>query len=134
MQLRLLTHKLRRIATSAVISVLAVGSTITTSNQPSDARQNKFFCTQEKGVPVTKVRTSRGNETFIRWVVTDFKKFPPAQRCQIVSARFQRYYDNGSLFINSRDNFNNYPVLCITNRKGAPCTADNIFSHPQTRN
>ncbi|QLE56227.1 COP23 domain-containing protein [Nostoc sp. TCL26-01] len=123
MQLKLLSHRFTSVATSVAISALAV----TTTNQPSAARENKFFCKQENGVPVTKVRTSRGNETFIRWVVKDFKKFPPAQRCRIVSARFQRFYDNGSLFITSRDNFNNHPVLCITNRKGASCTADNIL-------
>lgn len=127
MQPRLLNHRLLGVAKSAVIAALAVGISLTTSHQPSDARQNKFFCSQEGGVPVTKIRTSRGNETFIRWVVKDFKNFPPTKRCQIVSARFQRYYDNGSLFITSRDNFNNYPVLCVTNRKGAPCTVDNIL-------
>lgn len=127
MQLKILAHRLSGIATSAVISALSLGIVSITSNHPSDASTNKFFCSQEGGVPITKVRTPRGNETFIRWVVKDFKKFSPAQRCKIVSARFQRYYDNGSLFITSRDNFNNYPVLCITNRKGASCTSDNIL-------
>ncbi|MEH1919357.1 COP23 domain-containing protein [Nostoc sp.] len=126
MQLRLFAHILPRVATGSVISALAL-AVATTSNQPSYAEGNKFFCTHEGNVPVTKVRTSRGNETFIRWVVKDFKKFPPAQRCKIVSARFQRYYDNGSLFITSRNNFNNYSVLCIANRKGAPCTSENIL-------
>jgi hypothetical protein len=97
------------------------------ANQPSYAENNKFFCTQENGVPVTKVRTSRGNETFIRWTVQDFKKFPPLTRCRAVSARFQRYYDNGQIFITSRDNFQGYPVLCIANRKGTPCTKENIL-------
>jgi hypothetical protein len=121
MQLRLFAQVL-----SGVAFALAVFAT-TTSNQPSYAESEKFFCTQEKGVPVTKVRTSRGNETFIRWVVKDFKKFPPQQRCNIVTKRFQRYYDNGALFITSRDNVNGYPVLCISDRKNAPCTTDNIL-------
>jgi hypothetical protein len=97
------------------------------ANQPSYADNNKFFCTQESGVPLTKVRTSRGNETFIRWTVQDFKKFPPLKRCQAVTARFQRYYDNGQFFITSRDNFQGYPVLCIANRKGTPCTSENLL-------
>jgi len=126
MQLRLFAQILPGVATA--FGTLVVGAiATTTSNQPSYAGNNKFFCTQEDGIPVTKVRSSRGNETFIRWVVTDFKKFPASQRCKIVSARFQRYYDNGSLFITSRDNFNGYPVLCIANRKGIPCTSENIL-------
>jgi hypothetical protein len=127
MQLRLFAHILSGVATASVISALALAVAAIASNQPSYAVRNKFFCDLEGDTPVTKVRTSRGNETFIRWVVRDFKNFPPAQRCKVVSARFQRYYDNGSLLITSRDNFNNYPVLCIVNRKGAPCTAQNIL-------
>ncbi|MBH8573744.1 COP23 domain-containing protein [Nostocaceae cyanobacterium CENA369] len=127
MQLRLFAHILTGVATASVISALALAVATIASNEPSYALRNKFFCDQEDGIPVTKVRTSRGNETFIRWVVQDFKNFPPANRCQIVSAKFQRYYDNGSLLITSRDNFNNYPVLCIVNRKGAPCTSQNVL-------
>lgn len=127
MQLRSFAQILAGVTTAFGTLVVGAIATITTSNQPSYAGNNKFFCTQEGGVPVTKVRTSRGNETFLRWVVTDFKKFPPSQRCQIVSAKFQRYYDNGSVFITSRDNFNGYPVLCIANRKATPCTSENIL-------
>ncbi|MDF5725267.1 MAG: COP23 domain-containing protein [Rhizonema sp. PD37] len=125
MRLRLFAQILPGVVTASVISALAIATT--TSNLPSYAKGNKFSCTQDKGVPVTMVHTSLGNEAFIRWVVTDFKKFPPIKRCQIVSSRFQRYYDNGDLFITSRDNFDGYPVLCISNRKGDACTSDNIL-------
>jgi hypothetical protein len=121
MQLRLFAQILPGVALALVLIAT------TASSQPSYAESNKFFCAEEKGVPVTKVRTSRGNETFIRWVVKDFKKFPPQQRCTIVTKRFQRYYDNGALFITSRNNVNGYPVLCISDRKNAPCTTDNIL-------
>ncbi|MDZ7965261.1 MAG: COP23 domain-containing protein [Nostoc sp. DedSLP03] len=127
MQLRLFARVLPGVATASVISALALAVATTTSNQPSYAGNNKFFCTQQGNTPVTKVRTSRGPETFIRWVFNDFKKFPASERCQIVSQRFQRYYDNGPLFIKSEFNFNNYPVLCIANRRGVPCTADNVL-------
>ncbi|ALF52882.1 hypothetical protein ACX27_08460 [Nostoc piscinale CENA21] len=124
MQLRLVAQLLPGLAAASVTSLLFLGISIT---EPSYADGNKFFCTQEGNVPVTKVRTARGNQTLIRWVANDFKKVSSAQRCRIVSARFQRYYDNGALFITSRDNFNGYPVLCISNRRGVPCTADNIL-------
>jgi Circadian oscillating protein COP23 len=126
MKIRLFTQILPGVAIASVISALALGIATTTSNQPSFAGNNKFFCEDGK-TPVTKVRTSRGPENFIRWVVKDFKKFPPSERCKIVSTRLQRYYDNGSLFIRSEFNFNNHPVLCIANRRGVPCTSDNIL-------
>jgi Circadian oscillating protein COP23 len=121
MQLRLFTQILPAVLASTVTS-LAISAT-----QPSYAGNNKFFCTQEGNVPMTKIRTSRGNETFIRWVVEDFKKYPALKRCQLVSSRFQRYYDNGKVFITTRNNVNGYPVLCIANRKNTPCTAENIL-------
>ncbi|WP_062287473.1 COP23 domain-containing protein [Nostoc piscinale] len=131
MQLKLVAQLLPKVAAASVTSLLVVGISVT---EPSYAGPSKFFCTQEGGIPVTKVRTPRGNETFIRWVVDDFKKFPPANRCQTVTARFQRYYDNGSLYITSRDNFNSYPVLCIANRKGVPCTTENMALHNENMN
>jgi len=128
MQLRLFARVLPGVATASMISALALAVATTTSNQPSYARGNKFFCTEEGGTPVTKVRTSRGNETFIRWVVKDFKKFPPKERCKIVSVRFQRYYFSGSLFIRSKNKFEDkYPVLCVVNKEGAPCTSENLL-------
>lgn len=65
MQLRLFAQIVPGVATASVTSALALAIiATTTSNQPSYAGGNKFFCTQDNGVPVTKVRTSRGNETF----------------------------------------------------------------------
>jgi Circadian oscillating protein COP23 len=88
MQLKLFAQILPGVAT-AFVALIVGAIAIATSNELSYAGDNKFFCTQEGNTPVTKVRTSRGNETFLRWVVKDFKKFPPLQRCKMVSARFQ---------------------------------------------
>ncbi|MGH1394320.1 MAG: COP23 domain-containing protein, partial [Trichormus sp.] len=111
-------------AVASLTSFLALGFAVI---KPIYAGSNKFFCTQEGNIPVTKVRTSRGPETFIRWVVQDFKKFPPSERCRIVSVRFQRYYDNGLLFITTRRNFNNYDVICIAHRQNVPCRAEDVL-------
>lgn len=114
-------------SSSFTIALLSVLATTASINQPSYANGNKFFCAKEKDVPVTKIRTSRGNQSFIRWVVTDFKGYPPQKRCQLVSAKFQRYYDNGRFYITSRDNFEGYPVLCISNQKGGSCLRENVL-------
>ncbi|AKG22119.1 COP23 domain-containing protein [Calothrix sp. 336/3] len=111
--------------TVAISSVVIVANV---SNQPSYAGNQKFICRTENGVSVTKVYTPRrGYETFIRWVVKDFKKFPPSQRCKMVTARLQRYYDNGKVYITERNELNGYPVLCIANTKGSDCAKDNIL-------
>ena len=111
------------------IATLTVLNTTAISHQPSYANSNKFFCTQSNGVPVTMVSTSRGNEPFIRWVVKDFSPsgFTPQRRCEVVSGRLQRYYDNGTLFITSRNNFKGYPVLCIADRQGGSCPDENLL-------
>ncbi|WP_445636350.1 Secreted protein [Nostoc sp. DSM 114161] len=130
MRLRLLAQMLSRVATASVTSALALAiAANTTDIQPSYAKDAKFFCDREGKIPVTKVRSSRGPETFMRWVIKDFMRsgFDPKTRCRAVSARLQRYYDNGQLFFTSRNNFNGYPVICIANSKGVPCTSDNIL-------
>ncbi|NEU74288.1 hypothetical protein PI95_017410 [Hassallia byssoidea VB512170] len=66
MQLKLFAQILPGVATAFGTLALGLAIATTTSNQPSYAGNNKFFCTQENGIPVTKVRSSRGNETFIR--------------------------------------------------------------------
>lgn len=125
MKQELFSQVLTAITQSLAIASLSTFTIIATINQPSLADSNKFFCEKRNGTPVTMVRTSRGNETFIRWVVADFKGYSPEKRCTIISARFQRYYDNGGLvYITSRDNFKGYPVLCVADRKGGSCAND----------
>lgn len=114
---------------SAIIS-FTVLSYIVTFNQPSHAQsRNKFFCAILNDVPTTMVRSSRGNVPMIRWTVKDFGRsgFTPLKRCQAVSTRFQRYYDNGQVYITSRSKLNGYPVLCISNTKGGSCSSENIL-------
>ncbi|WP_017317804.1 COP23 domain-containing protein [Mastigocladopsis repens] len=129
MRLGLLNQVLTRVTKSFVIASLGAIAAIATINQKSYANDNKFFCGQSNGAPVTMVRTSRGNEPFIRWVVKDFSNsgFTPQKRCEMVSARFQRYYDNGTLYITSRNDSQGYPVLCIADRKGGSCLPDNVL-------
>ena len=102
---------------------------IVTGYQPSYARRSKFFCAVLNSVPITWVRTSRGKYQLIRWVVKDFSAsgLTPLKRCIIISARFRRYYDNGTLYITSRSNVNGYPVLCVANRKGHRCSPKNVL-------
>lgn len=118
-----------RVTKAFVIASLAICSVVGTYSQPSYARPSKFYCAVLNGVPRTWVRTSRGKEQLIRWVVKDFSAsgFTPLKRCIAVSARFRRFHDNGNLYITSRDNVNGYPVLCIINRKYGGCSPKDIL-------
>ena len=112
-----------------IATVIALGF-VTTFRiaQPSYARRSKFYCAVLNGEPITWVRTSRGAESFIRWVSPALAfDTPPLERCKVVSARFQRYYDNGRFYITGRDNVNNSPVLCISNRRGGGCSSRNVL-------
>ncbi len=129
MRLGLFGNVLTRVMRVFSITTLTALTTTTIINQPSYANGNKFFCTKSNGVPVTMVSTSRGNEPFIRWVVKDFSPsgFTPQRRCEVVSGRLQRYYDNGTLYITSRNNLNGYPVLCVADRQGGSCPDENLL-------
>ncbi|MCH4904931.1 hypothetical protein GSN00_11220, partial [Cylindrospermopsis raciborskii CHAB3438] len=81
---------------SSILGLSMVGAAVLVSGEPGVAGENKFFCTREGGVPVTKVRTARGNETFIIWE-RDFHKYPATKRCGIISNKLQRFYENGEV-------------------------------------
>lgn len=102
---------------------IALGTT-TTLNQPNYAQSTTFFCGTSNSVPVTYARTSRGNVPIIRWL--DNNSFPPPwipqRRCQEVSQRFQRNYDNDTLKILKTETLKGYPVVCAGSSQDDPCT------------
>ena len=102
---------------------LALGAT-TAFNQPSYAEGATFFCRKSDGVPVTYARTPRGDVPMIRWV--DNNSFPPTwtpeRRCQEVSQRFQRNYDNGMLITLKTGTLKGQPVVCAAVSQDSPCT------------
>jgi hypothetical protein len=118
--------KLRFFAQVLIGSTLAVCATATT-NQPSHAQSNKFFCSQLGGVWNTFVQTPRGNVRMIRWVTETSPPWTPLRRCQEVTARFQRYHDNGTLKYVKTGKVNNQNVICTTTRPSDSCNRDNVL-------
>lgn len=119
--------KLQLFAQALAGTALALGATATIT-QPSYA-ESKFYCDTSNDVPVTMVSTSRGNEPMIRWVSQDFVSsgYSPEQRCQEVSNRFQRAYENQTLRYIRTGMINNYPVLCIARREGEDCSKSRLI-------
>ena len=117
------------IGTSAVFSSSAVAQT-----------RNQFYCGISEGKPATIVRTAaRGNIPLIIWNNEAFSVsgFPPKKRCEEVSARFQRFNDNGQLNFMRAGMFNGQKVLCVDRAKGSgncSSAASVVLTLPQRSN
>ena len=107
-----------------VLGITALtGSTILTMNLPSYAGSTTFYCGKSKNVnvPTTFVRTQDGkNLPIIRW--TNKLELTPQQRCEQVSRRFQKSYDNGTLRYITAGMLNGQSVICAAAQKNAVCT------------
>ncbi len=107
------------------IAALTTLATTAILDQPSYAEGTTFRCVTKNGVPTTFVHTQNGKTLpMIRWVSQYFsgKGLTPQQRCQQVSYRFQRSYDNGTLRYIKAGILNKQPVVCAVTEKNAACT------------
>ncbi len=96
------------------------------SNTQSAVAQDRFACDTTQ--ISTTVQTERGSIPLIRW--TDRSSpppFTPQQRCQIVSERFKKFDNNGTLKYIKADKMNNLPVLCVAAYKGGSCLPDGLL-------
>ncbi len=113
----------------AIASLTA--TTTATINQPSYAVSATFYCGQNQdGVPVTFARTQDGkNVPMIRWLDKNYfsQKLTPQQRCQEVSQRFQRNFDNGTLRYIKAGMLSGQPVVCAAAKKTDPCTHSTLL-------
>ena len=88
--------------------------------------QNRFFCNTSQ--MSTVVQTERGAVPLIRWTDRSFPPpYTPQQRCQIVSERFKKFDNNGTLKYIKADRMNNLPVLCIAAYKGGSCLPNGLL-------
>ncbi|WP_293147341.1 MULTISPECIES: COP23 domain-containing protein [unclassified Microcoleus] len=92
-------------------------------SQPSQAQtRNQFFCGISEGKPATIVRTAaKGPVPLIVWNNEAFSGsgWTPKRRCEDVSARFQRFNDNGQLRFMRAGTFNGQQVLCVDRVRGS---------------
>lgn len=98
--------------------------------QAAEVNQSaKFVCGTSQGYPATVALTPRGSVPVVRWSSNYFGSsgFSPQQRCKIVSAKFQQYYQNGTLNYLTTGWANRQPVVCVAAHKGGPCS-DVLFT------
>jgi hypothetical protein len=97
--------------------ILLLGSILAITPQciePSQAQPSrKFRCELVGGVPITVVKTVRGNIPMLHWVNSFTGRYNSVnQRCNEVSARLDRFNRDGKLKFIRTGNVNSYPVLC----------------------
>ncbi|MDJ0688259.1 MAG: COP23 domain-containing protein [Xenococcaceae cyanobacterium MO_188.B32] len=105
---------------------LVFGATITDA-RANEIRSNTYYCAQLNGNWNTFVNTPRGRVDLINWVRTYSDEWTPKNRCIVVSQRFQRFLDNGTLKYIRTGIVNNQPVLCVANTRGGECPNNNVL-------
>jgi hypothetical protein len=101
---------------------------------PVNANQGvRFSCDRsldpksQEQLPTTVAFTQRGKIALIRWKTESFPGFPPQKRCDEVTPRFQRSYDNKTLRFLTNGRVNNQPVICAVEQRSAPCQDSNLL-------
>ena len=108
-----------------MLGLSLVAGAIATSAE-SSAAQDRFAC--DTNQMATTVLTERGSTPLIRWTDRSFPPpFTPEQRCQIVSNRFKKFHNNGTLKYIKADTVNNQPALCVAAYAGGSCLPDGLL-------
>ncbi len=116
------------------ITLLVTSTVAVLINQPSYALDTSFFCGESKyqgrTVPATYVSTQNGKKVMmLRWVSDN--SFPPPwtpqRRCEEVSRRFQRSFDNGTLRYIITGVIKGQSVVCAVEQQGNACADSNVL-------
>lgn len=111
-----------------IVATLTTASLLSTI-LPAHARPVQYTCSMKNGVPTTIARTPQGTVAVISWKSTHFNGsgFSPQKRCQVVSARFQKHSNQGSLRYITVGEMQNQNVLCVAQTRGGACRRDGLL-------
>jgi hypothetical protein len=108
-----------------IVGAIFITSSLSLSLSPVAKAQNStFYCGTWNGVPATLARTAKGESVpVIRWVSDHFSDsgYTPQTRCEMVSARFQDYNQQGILKFITTGTMNRMPVVCVAEQEGGNC-------------
>jgi len=106
------------------------------AQQPSSDVQ--FICAEgydqqtDSRLPTTYAWTERGKIAVIRWSTKFFgEKYTPQKRCELVSPRFQKAYNNDTLSYLTNGTLNGKPVICTATQKNGDCANLLLTLRPQ---
>lgn len=81
----------------SLVFLMVITSSLTI-NKTASAEGVKFICANnDKGQPTTFASSGRGNIPMIIWQTELGGEFTPQKRCEMVSEKFQNFYDRGIL-------------------------------------
>lgn len=129
----MLQNRLNKLLTTLAVASVTVVSVCASVQQPSYASDYTFYCDgttyRGKSVPATMARTDDGRRVMIvRWVSEYFSsKLTNADRCNIVSRRFQKFYDHGKLVYVNGGYIKGLPVICAVKNREHSCNKDNVL-------
>ncbi len=121
--------KFPKLASFLSVSAITLATTLISSS-PSFSQQRNFFCGIAEGSPATIVQSPRhGNVPIIIWDSGYFQAggYDDQTRCNIVSNKFQYFYDQGSLKYFTAGRVNREPVICAVPSKGVACNRDTLL-------
>lgn len=107
----------------------AIATTLV-SNSSALSQQPTFFCGTNSGNPATIVQSPQhGDVTLINWKSnrTASSGYDNQTRCNIVSEKFQNFYDQGALKLFTVGKVNRQSVICVVPSKDAPCNKDSML-------
>lgn len=107
------------------VSALTIASLLAFNPATRGQSGTAFVCSNWQGSPATVAQTAQGDTVpVILWSSDYFGKagFDPQTRCELVSQRFQQYYNNGTLNYLTTGRMNRMPVVCVAQKEGGPCT------------
>jgi len=110
------------------VAAITLGSTLISAN-PARSQGSTFACDISSGVPATVVQSpEHGTVKIIEWKTTEFgSEFDPQNRCQIVSEKFQKYAQAGTLKYFTTGSVDRAPVICAVATQSAPCNAESML-------
>lgn len=115
----------RNLLTKTILGLSFIAGTIAFGAESATA-QDRFAC--DAKIMSTTVQTERGSIPLIQWVDRSFPPpFTPEQRCQIVSERFKKFDNNGTLKYIKADTVNNLPALCVAAYAGGECLPNGLL-------
>ncbi len=118
--------KVNLVATSATLAVTVMMSSLLVkfSTQAKSVQTTNFVCRMWQQIPMT-VAITPAQETIpvILWDSKHFSNsgYDPRTRCQLVSNRFQFFYESGQLNYITTGRMNRMPVVCVTDTYGGAC-------------
>lgn len=123
---------MKNLTSASVLTLfsLTVG-TILFSHGSAVSQKPTFICgTSKDGLPATIVQSPKhGEVALITWNSGFFKEggFDDQTRCNIVSEKMQKYYDQDTLKYFVAGKVNRQPAICVVSSEESPCNNDSLL-------